>query len=71
VNLGAAHVSGVFTIGHGTRPAEEFIACLREAHVGTLVETGFTMSRRCGTDVSTSAGRWSRRRRKFRPVQFV
>jgi len=28
----------VFTIGHGTRPAEELIACLREAGVRTLVD---------------------------------
>ena len=27
-----------FTIGHGTRPAEELVACLREAGVGTLVD---------------------------------
>ena len=28
----------VLTIGHGTRPAEELIACLREADVRTLVD---------------------------------
>jgi uncharacterized protein (DUF488 family) len=28
----------IFTIGHGRRPAEELIACLREAEVATLVE---------------------------------
>jgi uncharacterized protein (DUF488 family) len=28
----------VFTIGHGTRPVEELIACLREADVETLVD---------------------------------
>jgi uncharacterized protein (DUF488 family) len=28
----------VFTIGHGTRPAEELVACLREAGVHTLVD---------------------------------
>jgi uncharacterized protein (DUF488 family) len=28
----------VFTIGHGTRPAEELIACLRKANVETLVD---------------------------------
>jgi uncharacterized protein (DUF488 family) len=28
----------VYTIGHGTRPAEELIACLRSARVRTLVD---------------------------------
>jgi uncharacterized protein (DUF488 family) len=28
----------VFTIGHGTRPVEEFLECLREAAVRTLVD---------------------------------
>ena len=28
----------VFTIGHGTRPADELVACLREADVRTLVD---------------------------------
>jgi uncharacterized protein (DUF488 family) len=28
----------VFTIGHGTRPAEELVECLREAGVATLVD---------------------------------
>ena len=28
----------MFTIGHGTRPAEELVACLREADVETLVD---------------------------------
>jgi uncharacterized protein (DUF488 family) len=28
----------VFTIGHGTRPAEELVACLHEAGVRTLVD---------------------------------
>jgi uncharacterized protein (DUF488 family) len=28
----------VLTIGHGTRPAEELVACLREANVRTLVD---------------------------------
>ncbi len=28
----------VYTIGHGTRPAEELVACLREADVRTLVD---------------------------------
>ena len=28
----------VFTIGHGTRPAEELVACLRAARVETLVD---------------------------------
>ncbi|HKD35061.1 MAG TPA: DUF488 domain-containing protein [Gaiellaceae bacterium] len=31
-------MTAVFTIGHGTRPAEELIACLREAEVETLVD---------------------------------
>jgi uncharacterized protein (DUF488 family) len=37
----------VFTIGHGTRPAEELVECLREAGVGTLVDVRrFPSSRR-------------------------
>ena len=28
----------MFTIGHGTRPAEEFVACLQEADIKTLVD---------------------------------
>src|SRR5436305_11928476 len=28
----------LFTIGHGTRPNEELVACLREANVETLVD---------------------------------
>jgi uncharacterized protein (DUF488 family) len=37
----------VFTIGHGTRPADELIACLVEAHVRTLVDVRrFPSSRR-------------------------
>jgi uncharacterized protein (DUF488 family) len=28
----------VWTIGHGTRPADELVECLREAGVGTLVD---------------------------------
>ena len=28
----------IFTIGHGTRPAEELVGCLREADVQTLVD---------------------------------
>ena len=28
----------VFTIGHGTRPAAELVACLEQARVGTLVD---------------------------------
>jgi uncharacterized protein (DUF488 family) len=37
----------VFTIGHGTRPAEELVACLREARVETLVDVRrFPSSRR-------------------------
>jgi uncharacterized protein (DUF488 family) len=31
-------VGRVFTIGHGRRPAEELVACLREAGVETLVD---------------------------------
>jgi uncharacterized protein (DUF488 family) len=38
VNLDAARVIAVFTIGHGTRPAEELVACLREADIKTLVD---------------------------------
>jgi uncharacterized protein (DUF488 family) len=29
---------GIFTIGHGRRPAEELVDCLLEAEVGTLVD---------------------------------
>jgi uncharacterized protein (DUF488 family) len=36
VNVGGAH--RVFTIGHGTRPVEELVECLREAGVQTLVD---------------------------------
>jgi len=37
----------VFTIGHGTRPIEELIACLGEAKVKTLVDVRrFPSSRR-------------------------
>ena len=37
----------VFTIGHGTRPVDELIACLREAQVETLVDVRrFLSSRR-------------------------
>jgi len=37
----------VFTIGHGTRPVEELVACLREANVKTLVDVRrFPASRR-------------------------
>jgi uncharacterized protein (DUF488 family) len=37
----------VFTVGHGTRPAEELVACLLEAHVETLVDVRrFPSSRR-------------------------
>jgi uncharacterized protein (DUF488 family) len=36
-----------FTIGHGTRPAEELVECLLEASVGTLVDVRrFPSSRR-------------------------
>jgi uncharacterized protein (DUF488 family) len=40
VNVDAAHVrlSPVCTIGHGTRPAEELVECLREAGVETLID---------------------------------
>jgi uncharacterized protein (DUF488 family) len=38
VNIDAAHVTAVFTIGHGTRPAEELVACLQEVDVRTLVD---------------------------------
>jgi uncharacterized protein (DUF488 family) len=31
-------VTAVFTIGHGTRPAEELVACLREVDAKTLVD---------------------------------
>ena len=37
----------LFTIGHGTRPNEELVACLREANVETLVDVRrFPQSRR-------------------------
>jgi uncharacterized protein (DUF488 family) len=37
----------VLTIGHGTRPAEELVACLRESNVETLVDVRrFPSSRR-------------------------
>ena len=37
----------VFTIGHGTRPVDELVTCLREARVGTLVDVRrFPSSRR-------------------------
>jgi uncharacterized protein (DUF488 family) len=37
----------VLTIGHGTRPAEELVACLREAQAETLVDVRrFPVSRR-------------------------
>jgi uncharacterized protein (DUF488 family) len=37
----------VFTIGHGTRPAEELVECLRAANVATLVDVRrFPSSRR-------------------------
>jgi uncharacterized protein (DUF488 family) len=36
-----------FTIGHGTRPSEELVACLREANIETLVDVRrFPQSRR-------------------------
>jgi uncharacterized protein (DUF488 family) len=38
VNVDAAHVPPVFTIGHGTRPVEELVACLREVDARTLVD---------------------------------
>jgi uncharacterized protein (DUF488 family) len=38
VDLDAAHLPPVFTIGHGTRPVEELVACLDEAGVRTLVD---------------------------------
>jgi uncharacterized protein (DUF488 family) len=39
MDLGGAHrLSPIFTIGHGTRPAEELVACLREAGAQTLVD---------------------------------
>jgi uncharacterized protein (DUF488 family) len=38
VDLDAAHLHPVFTIGHGTRPVEELIACLDEVGVRTLVD---------------------------------
>jgi uncharacterized protein (DUF488 family) len=38
VNVDAAHVTAVFTIGHGTRPSEELVECLREVDVETLVD---------------------------------
>jgi uncharacterized protein (DUF488 family) len=37
----------VFTIGHGTRPAEDLVECVQEAGVGTLVDVRrFPSSRR-------------------------
>src|SRR2546421_310168 len=37
----------IFTIGHGTRPSEELVACLREVQVETLVDVRrFPASRR-------------------------
>lgn len=37
----------VFTIGHGTRPAEELVDCLREAAAGTVIDVRrFPVSRR-------------------------
>jgi uncharacterized protein (DUF488 family) len=38
VNVDAAHVTAVFTIGHGTRPAEELVESLRVVGVETLVD---------------------------------
>jgi uncharacterized protein (DUF488 family) len=38
MNVDAAHVTAVFTIGHGTRPAEELVESLREVDVETLVD---------------------------------
>jgi uncharacterized protein (DUF488 family) len=39
MDLDSAHrLSPIFTIGHGIRPAEELVACLREAGVQTLVD---------------------------------
>jgi uncharacterized protein (DUF488 family) len=32
------NVTPVFTIGHGTRPVEELVDCLREVDAGTLVD---------------------------------
>jgi uncharacterized protein (DUF488 family) len=44
---GLAKPATVFTIGHGTRSAEELIACLAQAGVGTLVDVRrFPSSRR-------------------------
>src|SRR5207302_6773460 len=40
-------VSSIFTIGHGTRPVEALVACLREASIKTLVDVRrFPSSRR-------------------------
>src|SRR2546423_10311183 len=37
----------IFTVGHGTRPSEELVACLREVQVETLVDVRrFPASRR-------------------------
>ena len=37
----------IFTVGHGRRPADELVACLREAEVKTLVDVRrFPASRR-------------------------
>ena len=38
MDVDATHAETVFTIGHGTRPAAELIACLRKAGVRTLVD---------------------------------
>ena len=39
--------SAIYTVGHGRRPAEELVACLREAAVETLVDVRrFPSSRR-------------------------
>jgi uncharacterized protein (DUF488 family) len=38
MDVDGAHAKPLFTIGHGTRPAGELIACLREAGVRTLVD---------------------------------
>ena len=44
---GASNGKTVFTLGHGARPAEELLECLRAARVGTLVDVRrFPMSRR-------------------------
>jgi uncharacterized protein (DUF488 family) len=38
MNVDAAHAGTVFTIGHGTRPVAELIACLHEVGVRVLVD---------------------------------